>query len=173
MSITTQATASVPVVASSKGNAITLTLPYPVSANRYWASRVIRMKATGRWTAMTYVTPEAEAYKAEVVKIARAAGVAQLIEGRVLLDLQLYPHRPQDWKTRMRKLGSAWDDTVQCIDLGNAEKVISDALQGVVIGDDKWIWEQTKRRMEPDGEGRVVVTITPIAVVDPQLELVA
>ena len=40
-------------------HAISLTLPYPISANRYWASRVIRSKKTGKWLSMTYVTPEA------------------------------------------------------------------------------------------------------------------
>jgi crossover junction endodeoxyribonuclease RusA len=42
---------------------IELTLPYPISANRYWASRVIKAKATGKWMALTYVTPEAKAYR--------------------------------------------------------------------------------------------------------------
>lgn len=143
---------------------IALTLPYPVSANRYWATRVIAPKGGGRPMAMTYVTPEAKDYRDQVARLARAAGVREPIKGRVLLELDLYPHRPQDWRTRQRKLGAAWDDTVQCIDLGNAEKVTSDALQGVVIEDDRWIWQQTKRRMEPDGEARVVVRITPLAL---------
>lgn len=151
---------------------IELTLPYPVSANRYWASRVIKAKATGKHMAMTYVTPEAKAYKEAVAWHARQAGIRAPIEGRVALDLKLYPHRPQDWERRVRQLGPCWDDTVQCIDLGNAEKVVSDALQGVVIADDKWIWRQTKQRMEPDGEARVVVVITPLALpASPQASL--
>lgn len=142
---------------------VVLTLPYPVSANRYWATRVITPKAGGRPMAMTYVTPEAKQYREQVALLARAAGVREPFPWRVTMHLDLYPHQPQDWKTRQRKLGWAWDDTVQCIDLGNSEKVAVDALQGVVIVDDKWIWEQTKRRMEPDGEARIVVTITPLA----------
>lgn len=142
---------------------IRLALPYPVSANRYWATRVIKAKESGRQMAMTYVTPEAKAYKEQVAWLARQAGVKRPIEGRVALHLQLFPHRPLDWQTRMRKLGEAWDDTVQCIDLGNAEKVLSDALQGIVIGDDKWFWRITKERMEPDAHGaRVVVSIEQI-----------
>lgn len=151
---------------------IELTLPYPISANRYWASRVITPKGGGRPMSMTYVTPEAKEYIAAVARIAAAAGISAPIKGRVALDLKLYPHRPLDYATRMRKLGAAWDDTVQCIDLGNAEKVLSDALQGIVFVDDKWIWQQTKKRMEPDGEARVVVRITPMArPVSPQADL--
>lgn len=153
---------------------ITLTLPYPISANRYWASRVIKAKATGQWMAMTYVTAEAKEYKAKVAAIVKAAGITRPLEGRVSLDLQLFPHRPLDWKTRQRKLGELWDDTVQCIDLGNAEKVTSDALQGCVIGDDKTFRRIVLDRMEPDrGEARVVVTITRIAPKVQQMELAA
>lgn len=149
-------------------NSITLTLPYPISANRYWASRVIKVRATGKWMSMTYVTPEAKAYKEQVAWIARAAGVRSLIEGRVCVEIKLYPHRPLDYQKRMRTHGAAWDDTVQCIDLGNAEKVLGDSLKDVVMGDDKWTRRIVLDRMEPDGEARVVVTITPIAVVTPQ-----
>lgn len=151
---------------------IQLTLPYPCSANRYWASRVIKAKASGKWMAMTYITPEAKAYREQVALIAASAGIRAPLVGRVELLLQLYPHRPLDWKTRMRKLGAAWDDTVQCIDLGNAEKVLSDALQGVVIGDDKTFRRIVLERMEPDdGGGRVVATIRSIAVHQPQASL--
>lgn len=150
---------------------ITLTLPYPISANRYWATRVIKAKATGKSMAMTYVTPEAKAFKEEVAWLAKAAGIREPIEGRVALDIKLYPHRPLDWQKRMKVNGAAWDDTVQCIDLGNCEKVLADALQGTVYTDDKWIWDERKKRMEPDGEARVVVTITPIVVEQPQTAL--
>jgi crossover junction endodeoxyribonuclease RusA len=151
---------------------ITLTLPYPISANRYWATRVIKSKATGKYMAMTYVTPEAREYKEQVGKLAIAAGVRTPIDGRVRVTLQLFPHRPLDWRTRQRKLGVRWDDGVQCIDLGNAEKVLSDALQGIVFTDDKWIWHQTKDRMPPDEHGaRVVLHIEAIAVDDAQGDL--
>ncbi len=152
---------------------IVLTLPYPISANRYWAHRVVTPKA-GRPMAMTYVTPEAKDYRKAVHKAALAAGIASPLPGRIALDLKLYPHRPLDFKLRMRKLGALWDDSVQCIDLGNAEKVLSDALQGVVIGDDKAFRRITMERMEPDdGEARVVVTITQLAVHQPQQSLLS
>lgn len=121
---------------------------------------------------MTYVTPEAKAFKADVLRLARAAGIQAPITGRVTLEIWLYPHRPLDYKTRQRKLGAAWDDTVQCIDLGNAEKVISDALKDVVMDDDKWIRRIASMRMEPDDKpARVIVRITSIEAPKPQGEL--
>lgn len=150
----------------------TITLPYPISANRYWATRVIFSKKTQKWMAMTYVTPEAEAYKQRVGWMVKAAGLRAPILGRVAVVVRLYPHRPLDWQTRQRKLGAAWDDTVQCIDLGNAEKVLSDALKGVAFGDDKWLRDIHLVRMEPDaGDARVVVTITALATEQPQADL--
>lgn len=139
---------------------ITLNLPYPPSANRYWSTRIITPRATGRPQAMTYVTPEAKDYKEKVGWLAKAAGVKPIV-GRVAIVIELYPHRPLDFQKRMRQLGDAWDDTVQCIDLGNCEKVLSDALKDVVFGDDKLLHDIHLKRMEPDGEARVVVHLTP------------
>lgn len=144
---------------------IRLTLPYPVSSNRYW-----RPVNLGKHISIV-PTKEAKAYKAEVALIARAAGVVKPISGRVNLHIQLFPNRPQDWKTRQRKLGEAWDDSVMCMDLGNCEKVLSDALNGVAWIDDKQHRRILLERMEPDGEARVVVTITPIVVEQPQGDL--
>lgn len=143
---------------------ITLTLPYPISANRYWATRVVMPKGGGRPIAMTYVTPEAKEFKAEVARIARASGLQSLMTGRLRVNLELYPHRPLDWERRVRKLGELWDDTVQCIDLGNAEKVMSDALQGSVFADDCMYRRLALERMVPDASGaRLVVHIEQIA----------
>jgi crossover junction endodeoxyribonuclease RusA len=150
---------------------ITLTLPYAISANRYWATRTVKVKATGKPMALTYVTPEAKAYKAQVEAICRAAGVVKPLAGRVAINVQLFPHRPLDWKARQRKLGAAWDDGVQCLDLDNANKVLLDALKDVAIEDDRWVRRLTSERMEPDGEARVVVTITAIPTLQPQASL--
>jgi crossover junction endodeoxyribonuclease RusA len=152
---------------------ITLTLPYPISANRYWATRTIPAKGARKAMAMTYVTPEAKAYKAQVEQLVHAAGLTRLITGRVQLDVQLYPHRPLDWQARQRKLGAAWDDGVQCLDLDNANKVLLDALKEVAIEDDKWVRRIISERMEPDGEARLVVTITPIPTLQAQIGLFA
>lgn len=151
---------------------IVLALPYPISANRYWATRIISPKGGGRPMAMTYVTPEAKAYKDDVAWRVKAAGILKPIEGRVAVEIRLYPNRPLDYKTRQRKFGIHWDDSVQCIDLGNCEKVLSDALKDLVFGDDKWLWDIHLKRQEPDEHGaRVVVIIKPIVLERPQAGL--
>ena len=58
--------------APHEAGVIRLELPYPLSANVYWRSRVI--KSGGTWRAMTYVSSEAVEYKRQVAEIARAHG---------------------------------------------------------------------------------------------------
>jgi crossover junction endodeoxyribonuclease RusA len=149
---------------------LTVTLPYPISANRYWASRTVKPKGGPSFTT-TYVTAEAKAYKADVELLLRAAGVREPIRGRVAIAYTLYPKRPQDWQKRMRKLGAAWDDGVMCIDLDNAQKVLLDAMKGIAFEDDAWVRRILAERAEPDGEARLVVTIKPIATPQPQTSL--
>lgn len=145
-----------------------LVLPYPISANRYWATRVIPARPGRKAMAITYVTSEAEAYRKDVSKLATRAGVVAL-RGRLAMTLRLFPNRPQDWAKRARKDPDNWADTVMCIDLGNCEKVLSDALNGIAWEDDKQLHRIQLERAEPDEHGaRVVVTITAL-----QLELVA
>lgn len=137
---------------------ICLTLPYPVSANRYW-----RPVSMGHRNVMV-PTKEAKAYREEVAWRARLAGLTEPLTGRVLLTLRLYPHRPQDWQRRQRLDPETWDDDVRCIDLGNAEKVLSDALNGIAWVDDKQHRRIVKDRCEPDDQGaRVEVEIEPLA----------
>ena len=93
---------------------ITLTLPYPLSANKYWRPVHIGNHIT------IVPTKDAKEYKTEVQWRARAAGVRTPIIGRVAIDVKLYPGRPLDYKKRMRDFGAAWDDSVRCIDLDNA-----------------------------------------------------
>lgn len=138
--------------------AITLTLPYPVSANRYWRTYMPR----GFKAPVTTLSAEARAYKQEVGWLARAAGIHAPIIGRVAVSYTLYPNRPQDWQKRMRRDGARWDDTVQCIDLDNAQKVLMDALKGIVFEDDRWVRRITAERAEPDGEARLVVTVSAL-----------
>ena len=135
----------------------TVTLPWPVSANRYWRSFVPK----GHRRAIVTLSDEAKAYKTQVGLMARAAGL-RIITGRVQVDCQLYPARPKDADKRMRKLGDAWDDDVRSIDLDNALKVTIDALKGIAYEDDKQVWCINAERMEPTGEARMVVTVTPI-----------
>lgn len=149
---------------------VVLNLPYPISANRYWATRVVAKKGE-RGRAMTYVTAEAEQYKRDVLALARAAGVASF-SGRIKLEIWLYPNQPQDHLARKRKLGATWDDGVMCMDLDNANKVLLDSLKDVAFDDDKWVRVLIAQRMEPDEHGaRVVVRISPIPANQPQEKL--
>ena len=141
---------------------ITITLPPAISANRYWATRIVTPKGGGRPLAMTYVTPEAKQYKESVAWLLKVKGVRNPIPGRVQLDILMYPHRPLDFKKRMRDMGDDWDTTVQRIDADNCIKVVADSLKDLAFGDDKCISRVTCEVMEPDGRNAcVVVTITP------------
>jgi crossover junction endodeoxyribonuclease RusA len=146
--------------------AITLILPYPISANRYWNSFPLGKRI------MTAPSGEAKKYKAEVAKIVAASGVGQIIKGRVRVDIVLYARRPLDWQKRMRLYGAEWDNTVQRIDLDNARKCLYDSIKKLVIEDDFWIWKDSGEIGEPDGGGaRVVVTITSLTIEQPQTAL--
>lgn len=145
---------------------IILTLPYPISSNRYWRPVNIGKHIT------IVPTKEAKQYRTTVGALCKAAGVRAPIKGRVAITVRLYPHRPLDWQKRVRQVGELWDDTVQCIDLDNANKVLLDSLKGVAIDDDRWVRRLHAERMEPDGgEARVVVTIESLAgeLVQPDL----
>jgi crossover junction endodeoxyribonuclease RusA len=144
---------------------ITLVLPYPISANRYWRNRV------AKGVSLTYVSAEAKAFKREVQIIAMQCGIKSPFPGRVQIDLKLYPKRPLDYAKRARLDPATWDDTVQCLDLDNARKVLYDAFKGVLIIDDKFVRRDSGERMEPDGEARVVVTITPLVAFSAQASL--
>jgi crossover junction endodeoxyribonuclease RusA len=142
---------------------IELTLPYPVSANRYWRSFVPR----GQQRAIVARSDEANAYRETIVWMARKAGVRQPMAGRIAVAIRLYPARPMDWAKRAQRSPHAWDDDVRCIDLDNANKVLLDALKGIAFDDDRWVRRLQSERMEPDGEARVVVRIERIAAPEP------
>ena len=152
---------------------ITVKLPYPVSANRYWATRVITPKGGKRAMAMTYVTPEAKQYKEQVGWILKAAGVRQAMPGRVEVHIAMYPHRPLDFRRRMRDNPMYWDDSVQRLDLDNCRKVVNDALKEIAFADDKCIFKDSGEVMEPDGrDACLIVTIRPyVRAVNPQADL--
>lgn len=149
---------------------ITITLPWPISTNAFMAHRIVTPKGK-RPMAIPYLTAEAKAYKEQVSWLVRAAGIKEPIRGRVQVSYQLFPHRPQDWQKRQRLHGVTWDDTVQCLDLDNAQKVLFDSLKNIAFEDDKRIFRLIGERMEPDGEARVVVTITEMQTEQPQQSL--
>lgn len=149
-------------------SAVELTLPWPVSSNRYWRTFMPK----GFKAPVTTLSKEAKDYKQAVGYLAREAGVKAPIPGRVSVSYVLYPQRPQDWAKRAAKDPVCWDDTVQCLDLDNALKVMLDSLKGIVFGDDKMVFEIHGRRAEPDGTGRMVVTVKPIENNSPQPSLI-
>ena len=130
---------------------IALTLPYPVSANRYW--RTVWHK--GCLQPVTVVSPEAQSYRKRVQRLAREAGVLHPFHGRVSVSYVLYPKRPLDWKRRARANPARWDDSVQCIDLDNAQKILFDALEGIVFENDRLVRHIEGERAVPDGEARI------------------
>ena len=117
----------------------------------------------GQKRAVVTISDEAREYKQAVASIALACGFTAPYDGRVRLDLQLYPHAPKDARKRATKLGEAWDDSVRCIDLDNALKVTIDSLKGIAFHDDNQIWEIRAHRMEPIGDGMAVVIIQRVS----------
>lgn len=143
---------------------IVLTLPI-FSANRY-----LMPVSRGKHLSIMN-TKEATAYKAQVRAAALASGFKKLV-GRVCVELWMYPARPKDWQTRMRKLGAHWDDSVRAIDADNITKLLLDGLKDSAFGDDKTVFQLVVQRMEPDDKpARIVVRITKIETPAPQGEL--
>lgn len=101
-----------------QGDTIRLVIPPPVSANSYWRNRVVH--APGRKPmSITYLSAQAKAYKA-VVK--RMGQYCEPFRGPVRVTARVFfPRRGAD--------------------LGNAEKITSDSLQGIAFLDDKQIEE--------------------------------
>lgn len=150
----------------------TLVLGYPPSANTYKSRRVVQQPGKAPLV-LDYLTAEAKQYFEAVQWLARAAGIHVPIPRPhgVAMQLDLYPARPLDWAKRARKDPLYWTDSVQSIDLGNVEKVICDALEGIAYENDRQVDWMLLRRREPDGSARVVVTIREIDPINPQLDL--
>lgn len=137
---------------------IELTLPYPVSANRYWRT----VWPNGARCPVTTVSAQARAYRTQVRRLALEAGVSHPFSGRVGVSFVLFPRRPSDWKRRAKADPVHWDDSVQCIDLDNAQKILFDALEGVAFSDDAQVRRIAGKRAVPDGQARVEVCIEPL-----------
>ncbi|AUT62901.1 RusA family crossover junction endodeoxyribonuclease [Paraburkholderia terrae] len=144
---------------------VTLMLPYPVSANRYWRSYVVQGHV------QTVVSSEAKAYRREVAWLLKIAKIREPIFGRIALTVTLHPKMPQDARQRMRKYGDQWEDGVSCIDLDNSLKILLDALKGRVFIDDRFVWRIHAERGEPTAEAHVEVTIARVPYVQPQQSL--
>lgn len=125
-------------------NPITLTLPYPPSANLIW--RTVQLK--GWKHPRTILSKEGREYRKQVAKHVAVAGRPCLGTARLQADYQAY--RPD----RRRR------------DLDNIRKAVNDALEAAgVIDDDEQIDRDSGDKTLPIDRNnpRVVVTLTPIA----------
>lgn len=108
---------------------ISITLPYPPSANRYWRNFRGRM----------VISAEAKAFKEQAAWIAKASG-AQMITGAVSMLVDIY---------RPAKRG----------DLDNTLKVTIDSLQGIFYENDSQIVEIHARLHDDKRNPRAVVCV--------------
>lgn len=111
-----------------------LTLPIPISANRYWRN----------YRGRTVISAEAVAYKNEVGWLAKAAG-AQLMTGDLSLTMIVY---------RPAKRG----------DLDNYTKILADSLQGIVYSNDSQIVRILAERRDDKKNPRVEVEIAQVSI---------
>lgn len=82
--------------------------------------------------------------------LSEAAGIRTPTPGRVALHVQLAHTDRRIGPSGVPRHPYTWEDTVQCIDLGNCEKVLSNALNGIAWADDKQLRRIVLERMEPD-----------------------
>jgi crossover junction endodeoxyribonuclease RusA len=122
---------------------IRLSLPYPVSGNRYWRHVVI-----GR-SARTLVSREALAYR-ETVRAAFAESAIAPLGGDVAVWLWLHPKQTAEGRAFKRRL-----------DLDNVSKVALDALQGLAFTDDAQVVALHARLAEARQGGGLTVHVVP------------
>ena len=119
---------------------VTIELPYPPSANRYW--RIFRNRAV--------LSAEATAYKRIAKGTAISSGVkAPSSDDLLSVVVVLHPKQKKD--------GTA-SKTV--IDLDNCLKVALDSLQGTVYENDRQIVEIHAAYGEPKDGGGLTVSIS-------------
>ena len=108
---------------------LTLTLPYPPTANKYWRP----------WRNRMVTTPEARAYREKVAMLGKVLKV-QPLEGPVSVAVDAF---------RPRRIG----------DLDNILKVSLDSLRGVAFEDDDQVVEILALRRDDAEDPRVVVRV--------------
>jgi crossover junction endodeoxyribonuclease RusA len=142
---------------------VTLKLPYPVSANRYWQSFVPK----GSQRPIVHLSSEAKAYKHEAGWLAKCAGVRK--PTTVPLELAFVLHPPA---TVLRRNGDATTTEVRCgtrMDLDNCLKVAIDALKGIAYKDDSQVERIRAEYGERRGHGELVVEIAEFVPAAPPL----
>jgi crossover junction endodeoxyribonuclease RusA len=123
---------------------INLTLPYPPSSNRYWRSRVVRLKTTGKYAAITYLSEEAKDFKAKVAE--RYQGMQKPLLGDVAVTVKVF-----------RKIKAG--------DYHNRLKVLFDALEGIAYINDSQIVEEHSFRFDSPTNPRVEIEIRELNTV--------
>lgn len=116
---------------------MTITLPYPPSANRYWRHVVVRGQAR------VLLSAEAREYRATVGRIAMIKRLRPA-SGPVVVTLRFY---------RPRRSG----------DLDNRLKQVLDALQGWAFADDAQVVELHAVRRDDKDMPRVEVAVTGVS----------
>jgi Holliday junction resolvase RusA-like endonuclease len=125
-----------PLLPDNAPKSISLVLPYPPSANRYWRFVVVRERA------LVLLSGEARAYKKAIATIAKAK-VPHPMTGPLSVYLRIF---------RPRKAG----------DLSNRIKVVEDALNKVCYADDNQIERIVAERFEDKNNPRVEILIEPL-----------
>ena len=113
-------------------------LGVPPTSNHYWKARAIRDKYSGKWRGTIYKTTEAKEYCKAVHVLALQAGFMPYPKGGLVVFHMIW------YRENMRG------------DLGNREKCIEDALQGVLYENDRqikakhteWILDRENPRVE-------------------------
>ncbi|KGF22516.1 MULTISPECIES: RusA family crossover junction endodeoxyribonuclease [Oligella] len=100
---------------------IELTLPYPVSANRYWRTAVVNGRVR------TYRSKDANDYRHAAQWIAKEKRVKPH-DGDYKIILRVHP-----------RLTASKTASKVCVDLDNALKVALDALEGVLYHNDNQV----------------------------------
>jgi crossover junction endodeoxyribonuclease RusA len=109
---------------------MTIELPLPPSANRYWRN----------FQGRTVKSQEARNYQAQVGWLAKVAGLSEPLDGDISVSLRVY---------RQQRRG----------DLDNRIKVILDSLQGIAYEDDNQVVELHAYRYDDKENPRVVVQV--------------
>lgn len=121
---------------------VTLSLPYPVSANRYW-------RTNGK-TGAVYLSAEAKAYKREVRAIAIASGALNPMTCLVNVEVAFH--------ARMNKSGA---ESGVVLDIDNVNKVLLDSMNNLVYVDDKQVRRYLIEFSDPIVGGGLTVTVSP------------
>ena len=111
----------------------TYTLPYPISANRYWK----------HFKGRSIVSKEASAYRSQIAAIVGRAP----IDNHVYLSIELLP-----------KLTKSGEASKVCLDLDNCLKVALDALQGCLYVNDNQVRKIKLQYGEPVKDGGLLIS---------------